>query len=72
MKWQVNWTWEALVKSSFFGGISMAIWGNVFSFLKMCIKGMASEIEIWKEENYWSSVMKKICALQTKTRDFKN
>ena len=46
----------------------MAIWGNVFSFLKMCVKGMASEREIWKEENYWSSVMKKSCALQTKTR----
>ena len=60
----VSETWKVLVKSLFLCGLLVDMWGNVLSVLKVCIGGMVLGKEIQKEEDCWSSVIKKICSWQ--------
>ena len=63
MKWRVSGTWEVLVKSFL---------GDFNGCTRICAEGfedvhggMVLEKEMQKEEDCWSSVMKKSCKWQT-------
>ena len=56
-----------LVTSSFTRKISMSMWENVVGILRVCIGVIELGQEIWMEKGYWSSVMKKSCASQTRS-----